>query len=125
LRKTGLNGSHRPASASAPVALGDYAERGELPQMASGRARPGVAALAAFFVAYLSDGLGYSLILILVATGRELLGAGTLFGFPVIPAALYKAGYENVGLMLLPPGAFLLLGIIIWIQRTTSGTFEE
>jgi len=73
----------------------------------------------------LGNGLGYSLILILVATGRELLGAGTLFGFPVIPEALYKAGYENVGLMLLPPGAFLLLGIIIWIQRTTSGTFEE
>lgn len=53
LRKTGLNGSHRLASASAPDALGGYAERGELLQMASVRAGPSVAALAAFFVAYM------------------------------------------------------------------------
>ena len=77
------------------------------------------------FLDGLGNALGYSIILILVAFGRELLGAGTLMGFAVIPEALYQVGYENVGLMLLPPGAFLLLGIIIWIQRTTSGTFEQ
>ena len=53
MRKTGLNGSHRLASASAPDALGGYTERGELPQMASVHAWPGVAALAAFFLAYM------------------------------------------------------------------------
>lgn len=73
----------------------------------------------------LGNSLGYSIILLMVAFGRELLGSGTLFGIQVVPQALYDLGYENMGLMLTPPGAFLLLGIIIWIQRQTSGTFEE
>lgn len=73
----------------------------------------------------LGNSLGYSIILLMVAFGRELLGSGTLFGLQVVPQALYDLGYENMGLMLTPPGAFLLLGIIIWIQRQTSGTFEE
>lgn len=77
------------------------------------------------FLDGLGNSLGYSIILILVAFGRELLGNGTLFGAQIIPQAMYDMGYTNVGLMLLPPGAFLLLGIIIWIQRTTSGTFED
>jgi len=77
------------------------------------------------FLDGLGNSLGYSVILILVATGRELLGNGSLMGFQVIPQAAYEAGYVNMGLMLLPPGAFLLLGIIIWIQRTMSGHFED
>jgi len=77
------------------------------------------------FLDGLGNGLGYSIILVLVATGREILGAGTWFGVQVIPQALYDIGYSNMGLMLLPPGAFLLLGIIIWIQRTLSGKFED
>ena len=77
------------------------------------------------FLDGLGNGLGYSLILILVAFGRELLGAGTLFGLPVVPQVLYDLGYVNMGLMLLSPGAFLLLGVIIWIQRTLSKKFED
>lgn len=71
------------------------------------------------------NSLGYSVILILVAFGRELLGAGTVFGVSVIPSGLYSMGYENMGLMILAPGAFLLLGVIIWIQRSLSKQFED
>ena len=77
------------------------------------------------FLDGLGNSLGYSIILLLVAFGRELLGSGTLFGVQVVPDALYEMGYVNMGLMLTPPGAFLLLGLIIWVQRQTSGTFEE
>jgi Na+-transporting NADH:ubiquinone oxidoreductase subunit D len=77
------------------------------------------------FLDGLGNSLGYSLILILVAFGRELLGNGTLFGLQVIPGAAYNLGYTNMGLMLLPPGAFLLLGVIIWIQRTMSKQYED
>ncbi len=77
------------------------------------------------FLDGVGNGLGYSLILMLVAFGRELLGNGSLFGVPLVPQALYDLGYANMGLMLLPPGAFLLLGIIIWIQRTMSKHFED
>lgn len=77
------------------------------------------------FLDGLGNGLGYSAILILVAIGRETLGSGTLLGFPVIPQAMYDAGYVNCGLMVLAPGAFFLLGIIIWIQRAISGYSEE
>ncbi len=73
----------------------------------------------------LGNGLGYSIILILVATAREILGSGTWLGFPVIPQFLYDAGYVNCGLMVLAPGAFFLLGIIIWIQRAISGYVEK
>lgn len=77
------------------------------------------------FLDGLGNALGYSIILILVGFGRELFGSGTLLGFQIIPQAVYDMGYVNVGLMITPPGAFLLLGIIIWIQRTTSKKFED
>ena len=77
------------------------------------------------FLDGLGNSLGYSLILIIVAFFRELFGNGTLFGLQMVPQAAYEAGYTNVGLMLLPPGAFLILGLIIWVQRTMSGHFEE
>ncbi len=77
------------------------------------------------FLDGLGNGLGYGLILLIVATFREILGGGTWFGLHVVPQALYNLGYSNMGLMLLPPGAFLLLGCIIWIQRTLSGKFED
>jgi len=73
----------------------------------------------------LGNGLGYSAILVLVATAREILGSGTLLGLPVVPQFLYDAGYVNCGLMVLAPGAFFLLGIIIWIQRAISGYVEK
>jgi Na+-transporting NADH:ubiquinone oxidoreductase subunit D len=77
------------------------------------------------FLDGVGNGLGYSMILIVVAFGRELLGSGTLFGFQVIPDAAYAAGYQNMGLMVLAPGAFILLGLIIWVQRTITGTVAE
>lgn len=73
----------------------------------------------------LGNGMGYGIILILVSIGREFLGNGSLFGIPMIPESFYEMGYRNMGLMILPPGAFLILGLIIWIQRTISGTTEE
>ncbi len=73
----------------------------------------------------LGNSFGYGIILLLVAFFRELLGSGTLFGFQVIPQFLYDAGYQNMGLMLLAPGAFIVLGLLIWIQRTIIGYTEE
>ena len=77
------------------------------------------------FLDGLGNGLGYAIILLVVATGREVLGSGSFFGFQLIPDFLYSAGYENMGLMVLPPGAFILLGLIIWGQRMISKKFEE
>ena len=77
------------------------------------------------FLDGLGNGLGYSAILILVAIGRETLGSGTLLGYHVVPQFMYDGGYVNCGVMVLAPGAFFLLGIIIWIQRAVSGYSEE
>jgi Na+-transporting NADH:ubiquinone oxidoreductase subunit D len=76
------------------------------------------------FLDGLGNGLGYGIILLVVAFGRELLGSGNLLGFQVIPQAFYAMGYENMGLMVLSPGAFILLGLIIWAQRSITGKFE-
>ncbi|MDP8204170.1 MAG: NADH:ubiquinone reductase (Na(+)-transporting) subunit D [Candidatus Tenebribacter mawsonii] len=73
----------------------------------------------------IGNGIGYSLILVVVGAGREILGAGTLMGYSVIPQSLYNAGYENNGLMVLAPGAFILLGLIVWLQRAVTGHYEE
>lgn len=69
------------------------------------------------FLDGLGNALGYGIILIAVAFFRELLGSGTIYGVKVIPDALYAAGYENMGLMVLSPGAFIILGLIVWAQR--------
>lgn len=68
----------------------------------------------------IGNGLGYSQILITVAAIRELLGAGKLFGFQVIPDSFYAAGYQNMGFMVLAPGAFIAIGFIVWLQKTVS-----
>ena len=73
----------------------------------------------------LGNGIGYALILIIVAFFRELLGSGTLFGFQVIPQAVYDFGYVNNGLMILPPMALILLGCIIWAQRAIQKDLQE
>ena len=73
----------------------------------------------------IGNGIGYALILIVVAFFRELLGSGTLFGFQVIPDAVYEFGYANNGLMILPPMALILLGCIIWIQRSIQKDLQE
>ncbi|MCB9399248.1 MAG: NADH:ubiquinone reductase (Na(+)-transporting) subunit D [Acidobacteria bacterium] len=72
----------------------------------------------------IGNGLGYSIILVLVATCREILGAGKLLGFQIIPESMYQAGYVDFGLMILPPGAFIFLGLIIWVQKQSSKQFE-
>lgn len=64
------------------------------------------------------NGLGFGLVLIVVGFIRELLGSGTLWNVQVIPTSFYEAGYMNNGLMMLPPMALLLIGVMIWIQRS-------
>ncbi|MFO1051215.1 MAG: NADH:ubiquinone reductase (Na(+)-transporting) subunit D [Planctomycetota bacterium] len=73
----------------------------------------------------IGNGLGYMWILAVVGTIREILGSGSLLGIKIVPQAFYDAGYTNNGLMVLAPGAFLLLGIIVWIQRSISGYSEK
>ena len=73
----------------------------------------------------LGNGIGYSLVLILVAAIRELLGSGALLGYRLVPEFAYAHGYANNGLMLLAPGAFIILGLLIWIQRTWIKHFED
>ena len=73
----------------------------------------------------IGNGVGYAMILVIVAFFRELLGSGTLFGFQVIPQAVYDFGYMNNGLMILPPMALILLGCIIWVQRAVQKYLQE
>ncbi|HSV87244.1 MAG TPA: NADH:ubiquinone reductase (Na(+)-transporting) subunit D [Bacteroidales bacterium] len=70
------------------------------------------------FLDGLGNAAGYGVILLLVAFFRELFGSGTLFGYQVIPDFLYELGYENNGFMILPPMALIIVGIIIWVQRS-------
>ena len=67
------------------------------------------------------NGLGYGYILIVVAFFRELFGSGALFGIQVIPDALYELGYVNMGLMLLAPGVFVVIGLLVWVQNKLTG----
>ena len=69
------------------------------------------------FLDGVGNGLGYGMILVIVAFFRELFGSGTLFGYQVIPQGLYDFGYMNNGLMILPPMALIIIGIIIWLQK--------
>ena len=77
------------------------------------------------FLDGLGNGLGYGGILISVAFFRELLGNGSIYGYQVIPNSLYEMGYQNMGLMVLSPGAFIILGLVIWAQREMAGIEEE
>ena len=73
----------------------------------------------------IGNGIGYGGILIGVAFFRELLGSGTFYGIQIIPDSFYAAGYENMGLMVLSPGAFIILGLIVWAQRLIANIEEE
>ncbi|MDE6152737.1 MAG: NADH:ubiquinone reductase (Na(+)-transporting) subunit D [Muribaculaceae bacterium] len=77
------------------------------------------------FLDGVGNGLGYTIILIIVAFFRELLGSGTLFGYQVIPAWLYNHGYENNGLMILPPMALIVVACIIWVQRSYNKDLQD
>ena len=72
------------------------------------------------FVDGIGNGLGYGLILFIVAFFRELLGSGSLLGYKLIPQSFYDAGYMNNGLMILPPMALITIGTIIWVQRSKN-----
>jgi Na+-transporting NADH:ubiquinone oxidoreductase subunit D len=77
------------------------------------------------FLDGLGNALGYGMILIGVAFFRELLGSGTIYNFQVIPDSFYLAGYENMGLMVLSPGAFIILGLIVWAHRIAAKIEED
>ena len=69
------------------------------------------------FLDGVGNALGYGIILIIVAFFRELFGSGTLWGFQVIPQALYDMGYQNNGMMILPPMALITVACIIWFHN--------
>jgi Na+-transporting NADH:ubiquinone oxidoreductase subunit D len=77
------------------------------------------------FIDGIGNGIGYGLILITVAFFRELLGSGKFFGMQVVPQFLYNWGYENNGLMILPPMALITIGVIIWLQRSKNRELIE
>ena len=78
------------------------------------------------FLDGIGNGAGYGLILVIVAFFRELLGSGSLFGFPIFEKlGLYEAGYANCGLMLFPPMALILVGCIIWVHRSINKDLQE
>lgn len=77
------------------------------------------------FLDGIGNAAGYGAILIIVAFFRELLGSGSLYGYQVIPQAVYDMGYENNGLMILPPMALVTVGIIIWVQRSRDKSLIE
>lgn len=77
------------------------------------------------FLDGIGNGLGYMIILVIVATVRELLGSGTLLGFPIIPKSFYAAGYGNNGLMILPPMALITVACIIWVHRSRNKELQE
>ncbi len=73
----------------------------------------------------IGNGLGYGIILIIVSFFRELLGSGKILGYKIIPNNLYNAGYMDNGLMILPPMALIIIGIIIWVQRSFYKNLAE
>lgn len=77
------------------------------------------------FLDGVGNGIGYTIILVIVAFFRELLGSGTLFGYQVIPQSFYDAGYVNNGLMILPPMALIVVACIIWIHRIYNKDLQE
>ncbi|MCU0471919.1 MAG: NADH:ubiquinone reductase (Na(+)-transporting) subunit D [Bacteroidales bacterium] len=78
------------------------------------------------FIDGIGNGAGYGIILIIVAFFRELLGSGTIYGYPVFEKlGFYSIGYENNGMMILPPMALIVVGFIIWFQRSRDNSLVE
>lgn len=77
------------------------------------------------FLDGIGNGLGYGVILIIVGFFRELLGSGTLFGYQVVPQSWYEHGYQNNGLMILPPMALITVACIIWAHRAHNKDLQE
>jgi Na+-transporting NADH:ubiquinone oxidoreductase subunit D len=78
------------------------------------------------FLDGIGNGAGYGLILIIVSFFREFLGSGSIMGYPVMEKlGVYKFGYEDNGMMILPPMALITVGLIIWIQRARNKSLIE
>lgn len=77
------------------------------------------------FLDGIGNAAGYGVILVIVGFFRELLGAGTIWGYQVIPEGFYNFGYENNGLMVLSPMALITVAIIIWVQRSRNRELVE
>lgn len=77
------------------------------------------------FLDGVGNGIGYTIILVIVGFFRELLGSGTLLGFQIVPQCFYEAGYVNNGLMILPPMALVLVACIIWVHRSFNKDLQE
>jgi Na+-transporting NADH:ubiquinone oxidoreductase subunit D len=77
------------------------------------------------FIDGIGNGLGYGAILVIVSMIRELLGSGELMGFRIIPESAYELGYFNNGLIIMPPMAMIVVGIIIWVQRSRNRKLIE
>ncbi len=73
----------------------------------------------------LGNGIGYGVVLVIVAFFKELLGSGKLMGFDIIPESFYEFGYMNNGLMLLPPSSLVIVAIYIWIQKSRNPKLIE
>ena len=77
------------------------------------------------FLDGIGNGVGYAMILVIVAFFREFFGSGALLGIQIIPQSLYDAGYLNNGLMLMTPAAFILIACIVWYQRAKDKSLQE
>lgn len=77
------------------------------------------------FLDGVGNGIGYAVILVIVAFFRELLGSGTLLGYQVVPDSFYELGYVNNGLMILPPMALIVVSCIIWVHRSINKDLQE
>lgn len=77
------------------------------------------------FLDGVGNGIGYGIILMIVAFFRELFGSGTIWGYQVVPQSWYDAGYMNNGLMILPPMALIIVGCIIWVHRSYNKELQE
>ena len=77
------------------------------------------------FLDGVGNGIGYTIILVIVGFFRELLGSGSLLGYKVIPQSWYDAGYSDNGLMILPPMALIVVACIIWAHRSVNKDLQE
>ena len=77
------------------------------------------------FLDGVGNGIGYTIILVIVGFFRELLGSGTLLGYQVVPQSFYDAGYANNGLMILPPMALIVVACIIWVHRSINKDLQK
>jgi NADH:ubiquinone oxidoreductase, D subunit len=77
------------------------------------------------FLDGVGNGIGYTIILVIVGFFRELLGSGSLLGYKVIPQSWYEAGYADNGLMILPPMALIVVACIIWVHRSHNKELQE